>query len=116
MRLHFSTDGFDGWTPTEAELRHRSFVSACVIHDVTADKVIEESLSSGPVPYDPALPLTVGGNSSSHHRSSHTVTDGIEKVTRASHPARGIPWQRLENASISSSLATLGRLADALRG
>lgn len=83
------TDRFDGWRQAEAKLQRCCFVAACVIQDVVTDEVITMTLSYEHTQPERAPQLRAPGNSSSHHRSSHTVIDGIEKVTRARYRGPG---------------------------
>lgn len=61
--------------------------------------------------------LAAPGDSSSHHRSSHTVTDGIEKSNKGKLSSAWILWQQLKNAFILANLRDSGLAwADALHG
>lgn len=67
-------------TQARTKLQCCYFIAVCVIHDVIVDDFITVPLSSqhAHAAYDT-------GHSSSHHRSSHTVVDDIEVITRAGY-------------------------------
>lgn len=98
-----------------AKLQWYCVDAACVIHAAVVDEVITAALSScRTVSRATASQLTVQWNSSSHHRSSHSVVDGIEKVTRASYRvarSRGSSWKMHLFEPTSTILGWLGLCA-----
>lgn len=89
LQLHVPacwTDRFDGWRQAEAKLQLMPFC-LCLCYSWCC---CQWSYHGGERAWPRWAPLLVAsGKSSSHHRSSHAVRHGIEKLTRAKY---GVAW------------------------
>ena len=79
-----------------------------LFHDVAVEEVVMTTLSYEQTLPEPAPWVMAPGRSCSHHRSNHTVIDGIEKVTRTRYRVPSYSVLQLTNAFILANLRDSG--------